>query len=95
MRSIIFSLFLCCVYGKFFQEVFVDPSDKVFFFTESFMVYLMNFVNNFFDVIGCKITGSKSAFDNTTFKLLAACGNSVQSRVKRNIQLRRGSIDDS
>lgn len=41
------------------------------------MIYLMNFINDFFDVIGCKITGCKSTFHNTAFQLLTARCNAM------------------
>ena len=54
------------VYCKFFQEVFVNSTNKVFFFAKCFMAYLVYFVYYLLYIVRCKVTCSKRAFYKAT-----------------------------
>ena len=94
MRGIKLTLFFCCIDRKFLEEVFVNPTNQVLLFAKGFMTDLVHFINNFFDVIGCKIPGGEGALHKAALQLLAAGSNAVKCIIKRNIQTGSRSIDD-
>lgn len=94
MGRIVFALFLGRIDGEFLEEVFIHPADQVFFLAESLMADLVDLVNHLFDVVGSQVSGGEGALNEAALQLFAAGRDAVQSRIQRDVQLRRRCVDD-
>lgn len=81
--------------GKFFEKIFVNTTNQVFFFSKYLVTDLVDLIHDFFDIIRSKVAGSEGSLNETPLELFTACCNAVQSIVESDIQLRCRSIDDS
>lgn len=94
MGCIEFAFLLGCINRKFLQEVFVYPADQVFLFSECLVADLIDLIHDPLDIIGGKIAGYKCTLNEASLQPLAAGGQTVQSSIQRNIQLRCGGVND-
>ena len=94
VRCIELPLLLCGIDGKLLEEIFVHTTNQVFLFAKRLMTDFVDLINHLLDVIRCKVSGGKCPLHEAATKLLAAGGNAVQCRIKRNIELRRRRVDD-
>ena len=86
MRRIVFALLLGRVDREFLKEVFIDAPDQILLFAKRLVADLVDFVNQFLDVVRFKIAGCKGAFHKTTLKLLAVGRDTAQGVVQRNVE---------
>ena len=67
MGRVELALLLGGIDRKLFQEVFVDPTDQVFFLAKLLVADFVYLIHNFLDVVGCKVPCGKCTLNKTAF----------------------------